>query len=248
MTLISTKLMLISALFLGFIGRASSRLVMSGTSTAWIWNPHANNRNESTWKVDASPKPVSYCGRYNAPFFLCDPFLIIDGTPEFPMGGASNIAEYTAYDFDGMSGPSFYFTVNFGMPIEFNTWRLAGSGMDSYGFLDAVLQIEETTGIWTDIPDSDVSGRDEHVKEGWSLSPRFDTQISQRVRVHIKNKKPSINNSSSGFQLYVKSFNLGMINYDKDNTTSRSAVDFKFKEPQNLRHGAASLSMKHSIL
>ena len=92
----------------------------------------------SPWTVTASPGPISYCGQYNAPHYLCSTWHIVDGTPAFPFGGT----DYTAYDYTGMSGPPYYFTVSFGSATTFDKWRLAGSGGCNYGFYDAVLQVK----------------------------------------------------------------------------------------------------------
>ena len=105
-------------------------LVPSLTRTSqWIWNPDPNQAT-STWSVTATPGPVSYCGSYHAPYYLCSPWHIVDGTEEMPLGISSG---YTAYDYEGMSGPPFYFTVDFGEALTFDTWRLAGSGSCNYG-------------------------------------------------------------------------------------------------------------------
>ena len=191
---------------------ASARKTSNETPLQWLYNPDIV-KETSPWSISAHPGPVSYCGEYNEPYFLCDPWHIIDGTPQFPFGGATGVADYTAYDYAGMSGPPFHFNIDFGIALEFNIWRLAGSGHASFGFLDAVLEVgipNGTGGItWQEISGSDVSGRDEDIKEGWSVSSKFDIVTAQHVRVYIKNRKPCSTNPSSEFQLYVKSFNVG---------------------------------------
>ena len=44
--------------------------IVNATDVLWLWNPDVNVAT-SSWSVTATPAPVSYCGSYNAPYYLC---------------------------------------------------------------------------------------------------------------------------------------------------------------------------------
>ena len=175
----------------------------SSISATWIWNPDVNE-NSSPWKVTATPGPISYCGDYNPPSYLCNPFWIIDGTPDAPLGGD----RYTAYDYDAMAASQYYFTIDFDTVQNFNIWRFAGSGSCNYGFTTAELQVE-ANGVWTTITDSSVSGAESDIVDDWSVSSIFETISASKVRVKINAKASCSSNPSSIYQLYAKGFNIG---------------------------------------
>ena len=65
-------------------------------------------------------------------------------------------------------------------------------------------------GAWQDVAGSAVSGREADIVAGWSVSAAFSAVTATAVRVYIKNKADCSSNGSSGFQLYVKGFNVGL--------------------------------------
>ena len=179
------------------------------STTAWLWNPDINQAT-SPWTVTATPGPVSYCGNYVGPAFLCNPWHIVDGTPAAPLGAnGGDVNSYTAYDYAAMSGPPYHFTVDFGSATTFDTWRLAGLGACVFGFKDAALEVQ-VGGAWQEIAGSAVSGRPADIVDGWSVSAVFSAAVTATaVRVNIKEKADCSADPASPFQLYVKGFNVG---------------------------------------